>query len=310
MRILLATDGSEPAGLAVNLVDSITWPRGSTIEVVAVFRQSRDFTAIPVSTTTPEPPEVVGSVRYEPARWLDDALTSAVGQLDRPGRKVARVMLTGRAGSAIVKEAKGFDPDLVVVGSRGLGGMKRMVLGSVSSEVVDHSARPVLVTRGSQMRSLIFATDGSADSRAAERVLADWPIFKGLPVTVVSVAETEIPVSAGMAPGLYDQVVGSYEGDLSEAAREVAAIAEAAAARLSEAGLVATPMLRGGSPAEQIVAAAEELEADLIVTGTRGHTGLARLVLGSVARNVVHHADCSVLIVRGKKKGRGRRGKK
>jgi nucleotide-binding universal stress UspA family protein len=181
-----------------------------------------------------------------------------------------------------------------------------MVLGSVSSEVVDHAARPVLVTRGPELRSLVFATDGSADSRAAERVLAEWPIFKGLPVTVVSVAETAIPISAGMASGLYDQVVGSYEGDLSEAAREVAAIAEAAANRLNEAGLVATPVLRGGAPAEQIVAVAEELGADLVVTGTRGHTGLARLVLGSVARNVVHHADCSVLVVRGKRKGRGR----
>jgi nucleotide-binding universal stress UspA family protein len=306
MRILLATDGSEPAGLAVNLVDSIGWPKGSTIEVVAVFRQSRDFTAIPVSTTTPEPPEVVGPVKHEPARWLDDALSAAVSQLDRPGRKVQRVMLTGRAGSAIVKEAKGFEPDLIVMGSRGLGGMRRMVLGSVSSEVVDHAARPVLVTRGPELRSLVFATDGSADSRAAERVLAEWPIFKGLPVTVVSVAETAIPISAGMASGLYDQVVGSYEGDLSEAAREVAAIAEAAANRLNEAGLVATPVLRGGAPAEQIVAVAEELGADLVVTGTRGHTGLARLVLGSVARNVVHHADCSVLVVRGKRKGRGR----
>lgn len=310
MRILLATDGSEPAGRAVSLVDSIAWPKGSTIEVVAVFRQSRDFTAIPVSTTTPEPPEAVGSVRYEPARWLDDALSVAIAQLDRPGRKTQRLMLTGRAGSAIVKEAKSSDPDLIVVGSRGLGGMRRMVLGSVSSEVVDHAARPVLVTRGSELRSMVFATDGSADSRAAERVLAEWPIFKGLPVTVVSVAETELPVSAGMAPGLYDQVVGSYETNLNEAAREVLAIAEAAAKRLNEAGLIATPMLRGGSPAEQIVAAAEELGADLIVTGTRGHTGLARLVLGSVARNVVHHAHCSVLVVRGKKKGRGRRGRK
>jgi hypothetical protein len=46
------------------------------------------------------------------------------------------------------------------------------------------------------------------------------------------------------------------------------------------------------------VVAARDCRADLIVTGTHGRTGLTRLVLGSVARNVLHHADCSVLVSR------------
>ena len=75
---------------------------------------------------------------------------------------------------------------------------------------------------------------------------------------------------------------------------------EAAADRLNEAGLVATTILRSGTPAEEIVAVARERGADCVVIGTRGHTGLARLILGSVARNVLHHAPCSVLVVREK----------
>lgn len=299
MRILLATDGSQPAARAVDLVDSIAWPEGTTIGVVAVHRQGRDYTAIPVMTTAPDQPQVARP-DAEPRLWLDNALDAAALQLERRGREVVRLILNGRAGSAIAREARDFEADLVVMGSRGHGAMQSMVLGSVSSEVVDHAPCPVLVTRGGAVRSLVFAADGSAGSHNAERVLTEWPLFRGLPSAVVTVAETQIPVSAGMAPGLYDQVIGSYESDLDEAASEALAIAEACVARLSEAGLQATPVVRAGTPAEEIVAVAREREADLVVIGTRGHTGLARLILGSVARNVLHHAPCSVLVVREK----------
>jgi nucleotide-binding universal stress UspA family protein len=68
--------------------------------------------------------------------------------------------------------------------------------------------------------------------------------------------------------------------------------------RLQEAGLEAVPERRDGDPAEQIVRAAESWEADLVVMGNHGRTGLRRLLMGSVARNVLLHAPCSVLIVR------------
>lgn len=297
MRILLATDGSQPAARAVDLVDSIVWPDGTTIGVVAVHRQGRDYTAIPVMTTAPDQPQVAAP-DAEPRLWLDNALDAAVLQLERPGREVVRFILAGRAGSAIVKEARDFEADLIVVGSRGQGAMQSMVLGSVSAEVVDHAPCPVLVTRGGAVRSLVFATDGSPGADNAERVLTEWPLFRDIPAAVVTVVETQIPVSAGMAPGLYDQVIGSYEESLDEAGREALSIAQAAASRLTDAGLNANPVLRSGTPAEEIVAVARERTADLVVIGTRGHTGLTRLILGSVARNVLHHAPCSVLVVR------------
>jgi hypothetical protein len=53
-----------------------------------------------------------------------------------------------------------------------------------------------------------------------------------------------------------------------------------------------------GSPAPTIVAFAKEWDADLVIMGSHGRTGVARLLLGSVARNVLHHASCSVLVVR------------
>jgi nucleotide-binding universal stress UspA family protein len=72
----------------------------------------------------------------------------------------------------------------------------------------------------------------------------------------------------------------------------------ASADRLSDAGLVTAIDVRDGDPAPSIVKAAVEHGVDLIVMGTRGYTGLSRILLGSVARNVLIHAPCSVLIVR------------
>jgi nucleotide-binding universal stress UspA family protein len=69
-------------------------------------------------------------------------------------------------------------------------------------------------------------------------------------------------------------------------------------AQLQTAGRAAEADRREGDAATEILAAASASKADLIVMGTHGRTGIARLVLGSVARNVLQHATCSVLIVR------------
>ena len=69
---------------------------------------------------------------------------------------------------------------------------------------------------------------------------------------------------------------------------------------LTEAGRDVTIDVREGSPASTIVEAAVEHQVDLVVIGTRGHTGLARIALGGTARSVMLHAPCSVLIVRGR----------
>jgi universal stress protein A len=69
-------------------------------------------------------------------------------------------------------------------------------------------------------------------------------------------------------------------------------------AEFQHAGISAEADRREGDAATEILAAASASNADLIVMGSRGRTGLTRLVLGSVARNVLQHAACSVLVVR------------
>ena len=173
-----------------------------------------------------------------------------------------------------------------------------MLLGSVSREVVDHAPCPVLVARGSRLRHVLLAADGSPDARRAENALASWPIFAGLPVRVLSIAQVDIPMAIGGAAMLYDQVLAEYTATVDEARSEERAFAKASAERLNEAGHPATWEERDGEPATEIVRDARDQGVDLVVVGTRGHTGLARLLLGSVAESVAIHAPWSVLVVR------------
>jgi nucleotide-binding universal stress UspA family protein len=198
----------------------------------------------------------------------------------------------------IIDEARTLGADLVIMGSRGHGAIASLLLGSVSTEVTDHAPCPVLVARVGTLSQVVFATDESPSALAAESLLAGWPIFDGMPIRVVSVAHVEHPWATGIAPTMYGRVLEAYAADLRDARQTHQRLAAEAATRLREAGRLTEPELREGDPAAEIIAVAEERGADLIVLGSRGHAGLMRILLGSVARNVLHGSSASVLIVR------------
>jgi nucleotide-binding universal stress UspA family protein len=294
MRILVADDGSEGAAEAVTLASSLSWPNGTAIRAISVFEP------LPIRMAGPWPAPVVTSPD------LENAIAEQIGALNKhaterlaaSGRIVDGVVRRGRAATAIVDEAEAFGADLVVIGSRGHGQIASLLLGSVSNEVVDQAPCPVLVARNPALGRVVFATDGSPAAAAAEAILAMWPIFASTPIRVVSVAEVEFPWTSGIAPTLVQAAVDAYTADLREAREAHRRIVDEAGARLRSAGRTVEVEVREGGAASEILAAAGEREADLIVVGSRGNTGLKRLLLGSVARNLLHSSTASVLVVR------------
>jgi len=295
VRVMFATDGSRSADRARDLLARLPWLDGTRFCVVSALELRGELFAAP--WLIPGPREV-DSVESELIRHAEVTLDDAERTLGLPGRVIDRLTLRGRPGSAIVEEARAWKADLIVLGNRGHGPIASMVLGSVSAEVVDHAPCPVLVVRDTQIDGVVFAEDGSPGAERASQVLRTWPIFRQLPVAVVSVAETSLPVSAGMAAGLYDEVMASYAHDVESARELTRGLAEASADQLRQAGFVATAHVLEGDPASEIVQFAAGRPASILVVGTRGHGGLARLVLGSVARNVLLHATGTVLVVR------------
>lgn len=293
MRVIVAFDGSAAATDAVSLVEAIAWPNDSVLRVVNVIEPVLPISG-PLYRGAALTPEVDDAI----TAYAHDTLRGVVERLRSPGRSIEGRVLRGRAATAIVEDARDFGADLLVVGSRGHGTIASLLLGSVSSEVVDHTPCPVLVARARDLTRVVFATDGSPSAQAAELILSAWPSFAGLPIRVVSVADIVRAWTTGIAPTLYGQVLDAYSAELREAKVEHERIATDAATRLRDSGLKADAEVRAGDVAAEIIAVVEQQHADLAVLGSRGRTGVTRLLLGSVARNVLSGSASSVLIVR------------
>ena len=144
----------------------------------------------------------------------------------------------------------------------------------------------------------MFADDGSPSARVAASVLEALPLPPTTPISVLTVTDEAFPYDTAISPALYNNAMALRQESKDQAHQEALAVASAAAARFQQLGYRATPEVRAGDPAHEILAYARQQRTGMLVLGTRGHTGLRRLLLGSVARNVLIHAPCSVLIVR------------
>jgi nucleotide-binding universal stress UspA family protein len=295
VRILVGTDGSASADHARDLVASVPWPAPSTIRLVSAIDEGPALFGSPWIPAVPADAD-----RYE-----DEAVEHLRGVLERgavalagPDRVVETVLLRASPARAIVDEMHAWAPDLTVLGSRGHGPVETTLLGSTSSAVVDHAKCPVLIARGDRVGRVVFAEDGSLGARDAEALILRWPLFAGVPVDVVSVVDVAAPWRTGIAPAMFGQAMDVYADMITSAHTAHEALGAATTVRLREAGITAEMELREGDPAIELAAAAAESGADLIVMGSRGHVGLTRLVLGSVAHSVLTHAHCSVLVVR------------
>jgi nucleotide-binding universal stress UspA family protein len=289
VRILVGYDGSAPGDQALRLVTGLAWPAASECRIVV-------GSGTPFATYAPGMVADAGTLQtiYDAQQEEAERLaTAASRRVDRPGLDATWEVGFGRPANTILDAADRFGPDLLVVGSRGLGPLTSALLGSVSEELVDHAPCPVLVARGSELRRVVLAEDGSPDALAAGTLLLRWPIFGASRIRVISVSEVpalpDLPTKTAAIAG--HRVAQEAFATTDELARTTTD-------RLVRAGLHADTSVRQGDPAAEILAAAGDWSADLIIIGTRGQTGLTRLLHGSVARKVLEHAHCSVLVER------------
>ena len=293
MRALLAIDGSRESAVAVDTAASLAWPAGASLEVVTVVPSAVELLGgpwmVPARSVVPDVRE---RLLVESRRLIDEA----ADLIRRPGLDVVTSVLHGRAASAITDEATRTGADLIIVGARGHGTLERMLIGSVSAEVVDQAHCPVLVARAPTAWRVLVATDGSPDAELAVEFVAGAGLFRYASACVVNVID--VPAAWWLGVGDTAAVADAYASAAKDAEAHGRQVTGDGVRRLRDAGVEAEEVVREGPAPAEIVAQATAWNADLIVVGTRGFGLLRRLIVGSTARTLVQHAPVSVLVVR------------
>lgn len=291
MRILLALDGSAGAETARSLVHHLTWPTPSTIDIVRVTEPVWTMLAVPEVTFSGQMEEAMGT------DTIREELDRVAAAMTRPGLDVNAHVAIGRPANVITETATRLHADLIVMGSRGRGTIRSMLLGSVAAEVGHDAPCPVLVARTAGIRKAIVALDASPSSDRVVAAVAASPWLDGASLDVVNVALSTVPGPGAMFTDAYGASLAWYEEAVVAARQDAERCLTAAAATLTKAGLDASWHLLEGDPAVTIVEAAAHDGADLVVVGTHARTGLKAMILGSVARNVLLHTHASVMVV-------------
>src|SRR5918998_1189240 len=273
-KILLATDGSEEAELALLTAVNLANRTDSELHVVHVGGEYHSGLETILSPTLLE--ETLQGLEREAREVLDEQ----VKRIEEAGRTVAEAHLRmgGRPNEQIVALAEEIGAGLISMGSRGLGGIKRALMGSVSDAVVRHAHCPVLVARrrGREEEQeeaasifptrILLATDGSEEANLAAQTAADIAEKTGSELHLVHVGFSPVPIGAEVAPvaavsRLQDELNEEATRFLDEQVEQI----EAAGGTVAQAHLGLT-----GRPDEEIVELAEEINAGLIAMGSRG----------------------------------------
>ena len=284
-RILVATDFSEQAGRALDAALALGERTKAEVHLIH---------ALEVALPLFEPYAVV-----LPADWIGEARRLAQQKLEKAQATVKARGLGGSihlgdvpAAHAIADRARSLGADLVVMGTHGHTGLKHVLLGSVAERTVEYAPCAVWTVKGSagaSPKTVVVGTDFSEGGAEAVQVAADWARRFGGRLHVVHALQIPMPLIAPYEVAIPEGII---EGARREAQRQLDEVAKAVA------GVKVTTELASTPAHAALVDAATRLPAELIVTGSRGLTGVKHALLGSVAERTLRYAPCSVLTVR------------
>ena len=304
MKILLAYDGSTSADVAIEDLKKAGLP--SEAEALVVCVGDGNLTSLQHVGSIEEGFNTASTARLSEAEKLAETAKQRIGSYF-PGWRVSFLRPFGewRRRSSWTP-VRWWRPDLIVVGSHGHSRVSRVILGSVSLELIHKAACSVRVARPcrepgkARPLKIIVGNDGSRTAASAIESVSkrSWPAKTE--VQILSVVQTLVPAPIGLEVSTFSHEPAYNvirEADEHERGR-LQKLALQSADVLRHAGLIAKSTVIDGQAGGLIVAEAERSDADAIFVGARGLGRMDRILLGSVSTHVVTHAHCTVEVVR------------
>ena len=287
MQILLAIDGSPFSEAAGELLRRIPMPSTPELTLLTV-----------VDSLDDEEHDARQELQQSLRDSAQQLLTQEAERFTAAGWTPHTMLREGHAAHEIVETAGEISADLIAVGSRGLGGVKRFLLGSVSQKVMAYAPCSVLIARQPPDHDteeaalrLLLAYDGSPTSQAVVESISALPLHAHTHILITTVMEL-------MTYYRMDVIQTTNPGWQAKKQAAQTALEQVAQVLRQATPNVSVQLREGDDTSQEILDAAKAFNADLIVMGHQGKSGLERFLLGSVANRVVHHANCSVWITR------------
>jgi nucleotide-binding universal stress UspA family protein len=294
--VAVATDHSEIAASAATWAAGLAKERGAQLLMVRAFDPT--LPVLPVDGAVPMPPSLLTDLEGAARTQLTKAALELEG---RTGIAVKTVFGIGSAARCIIDMALENKADVIVAGTRGLGGFSHALLGSTAERLVRYSPLPVItihpdkIARRGNLKRILLPMDFSIHSHrafeAARHVVGIQPNdgessillmhAYHLPIEFTSLASA-VPI----LPSYIAEAAAAAQKNLQEVASE-----------LRDQGYNVETVASEGYPPEVIVQEAKANKAGLIAMPTHGYRGIKHLLQGSIAERVSHTADCPVLTV-------------
>ncbi len=274
---MLLLDPEAPSSALLTLAKGLAQPTRAALTLVSVVE--------------PMPPYIKETLNLSANidQKTHAAVTRRLERLCHAHRFTGRLWVeTGTPIRVARKLAQRLKGDLIIVGHRGKKFFSRLALGSVSESVVRTIRRPVLVVKKHprRFRRIMVPIDGSRLSLTALHVATQWAALMQADIVPVSIVEPfHVPYPVDDAPSFHATLMEAH----TKAMRQWLAPFDRKRLRPSRVEL--------GYPKRDLVRIAKEMKADLIIIGSHGRAGLASTIIGSVARALLHHAPCSILVI-------------
>lgn len=265
-KLLVATDGSIFSENAIR--EAINLAKTCSSKLIAVS----------VVKTNPEFDDLVPLVIEKAEKEVREHLESIKSRASKEGVDCEIVVHRGEEPfQDIVNDASKNQVDMIIIGTHGRTGLKRLMMGSVTAKVIGHAPCKVLVIPKDArltLEKILIATDGSIFSELASREAVSIAKRCGSSLIALSVAKRDENLPAA-----------------KESVDMVRQVAE-------KEGIKVEALTPKGIPFEVIVKTAAQKNAGIIIMGSHGRTGTERLLMGSVTERVIGHSESAVLVVK------------